>query len=403
MRRLRILFVARPYSVHTARWINQVADLGWDLHLFPGSESPLHRDYRNITTYYFERDPRARLHESVRTRVLWPLPFAGSRVKLLANRLPPAWADRAQWLARIIRRIKPDIVHALEFQEAGYLVARTKPLFAEGEFPPLIVSNWGSDIQLYGPLPEHTEKVKAVLAAADYYSSECERDVALAREYGFSGEAFPALPASGGFDLENMRQYRQPGPTSARRVVALKGYQHWAGRALAGLRALELCADALNARGMTVALHSVHNADVRLAAERAAHRAGLTIKITSSESREDVLRTHGRARVSIGLSISDGLSTSALEGLIMGAFVVQSNTSCLMELLDGQETAVMVPPEDPREIAAAITRAVTDDELVDRAVAINDRMVAERLSDRVIRPEVVAMYESVIERQTTKN
>lgn len=397
MRSLRILFVARPYSVHTARWINQIADLGWDLHLFPGSETSAHRDYRNITTYYFERDPRAQQHQSVRTRTLWPLPFAGSRVKSLASRLPSTWTDRAAWLARIIRRINPDIVHALEFQEAGYLVARTKPLFSDGEFPPLIVSNWGSDIQLYGPLPEHTEKVKAVLAAADYYSSECERDVALAREYGFSGEAFPALPASGGFDLENMRQYRQPGPTSARRVVALKGYQHWAGRALVGLRALELCADGLKARGMTVALHSVYNADVRLAGETVAHRSGLTINITSSESREDVLRTQGQARVSIGLSISDGLSTSALEALIMGAFVVQSDTSCLMELLAEQETALMVPPEDPREIAQAIMRAVTDDEFVDRAVAVNDRIVAERLSDRVIQPKVMAMYQRVVE------
>ena len=400
MSRPRILFVARPYSVHTARWINQIADLGWDLHLFPGSETPLHPDYQNVTAYSFERDPRARPHETVRTRVLWPLPFAGSRVKLLANRLRPTWLDRAQWLARIIRRVKPDLIHALEFQEAGYLIARTKAMFSPGEFPTLMVSNWGSDIQLYGPLPEHTEKVKAVLAAADYYSSECERDVVLAREYGFTGHAFPAVPAAGGFDLENMRQYRQPGPTSARRVVALKGYQHWAGRALAGLRALELCADGLKARGMTVALHSVYNADVRLAAEAAAHRSGLPIELDKSESREDVLRTLGRARVSIGLSISDGLSTSALEGLIMGAFLVQSNTSCLMELLAGQRTALMVPPEDPKEIAEAIMLAVSDDEMVDRATAANDRIVAERLSDQVVRPEVVAMYRTIFERQT---
>lgn len=42
---LRILFVARPYSIHSARWINQIADEGWDLHLFPSSEAPAHQDY----------------------------------------------------------------------------------------------------------------------------------------------------------------------------------------------------------------------------------------------------------------------------------------------------------------------------------------------------------------------
>ncbi|HEV2860186.1 MAG TPA: glycosyltransferase, partial [Pyrinomonadaceae bacterium] len=101
----------------------------------------------------------------------------------------------------------------------------------------------------------------------------------------------------------------------------------------------------------------------------------------------------GRARVSIGLSISDGLSTSALEALIMGAFPVQSDTSCLCELVRCGEGALMVPPEDPTEVAAAIVRAATDDELVDRAAEQNARVAAERLSEAVVRPQVVGMYE----------
>lgn len=388
---MRILFVARPYSVHTARWINQVADEGWDLHLFPSSEDTLHPDYRNLTTYYVQRDPRARLHESVRMRVLWPLPFGGHSTRRLAARLPARWSDRAGWLARVIRRLKPDVVHALEFTAAGYLMARTKRLLG-GRCPPLVASNWGSDIYYFGPLPEHTGRIRELLAGADYYTAECHRDVELAREYGFRGEAWPVMPAAGGFDLENMRQYREPGPTSARRVVALKGYQHWAGRGLVGLRALELCADELKAKGLTVVVHSIYNPEVRLAVEQAARRTGLRIETLPVESREEVLRLQGRARVSIGLSISDGLSTSALEALIMGAFPVQSDTSCLCELVRCGEGALMVPPEDPEAVAAAVRRAVADDELVDRAAEQNARVAAERLSDSVVRPQVVEMY-----------
>jgi glycosyltransferase involved in cell wall biosynthesis len=393
--RLRILFVARPYAIHTSRWINQVADQGWDLHLFPSSESPPHTGYRNLTIYYVERNPRVQLHDSVKTRVLWPLIHGGSRVRSLAGRLPPKWTDRAEWLARIIRRTKPDIVHALEFQEAAYLVVRARALLQPGEFPPLIVSNWGSDIYLYGPMPDHTDKIRQVLKAADYYGAECERDVTLAHEYGFTGTAWPVLPAAGGFDIENMRQYAQPGPTSQRRVIALKGYQHWAGRSLFGLRALELCADVLRQRDFSVAVYSIYNPDVHLAVARAAHRTGLRFETMAHESREDVLRVQGRARVSIGLSISDGLSTSALEAVIMGAFPVQSDTSCLCELLRCGEVALMVPPEDPAEIAAAITRAATDDELVDRAAEANAQMARARLSASVIQPRVVQLYEQI--------
>lgn len=392
---LRILFVARPYTVHTPRWINQLAGLGWDLHLFPASEDTLHPAYREVTTYYIEPNPRAQLHSSVRTRVLWPLSRGGHRVRRAANRfLPSRWTNRAEWLARLIRRLRPDVIHALEFQAAGYLIAETKRLMGDG-FPPLLVSNWGSDILLYGPLPGHSEKIREVLACADYYASECERDVTLAREYGFRGEAWPVLPAAGGFDIESMRQYRKPGPTSSRRVIALKGYQHWAGRGLVGLRAIELCADVLKQNGFTVAVYSLNNPDVKLAVQRAAHRTGLTFETLPRESREDVLRLHGRARVAVGLSISDGLSTSALESLIMGAFPVQSDTSCLCELVRCGEGALMVPPEDPTEVAAAISRAATDDDLVDRAAQQNDQTAVERLSEHIIRPQVIELYQKM--------
>lgn len=79
----------------------------------------------------------------------------------------------------------------------------------------------------------------------------------------------------------------------------------------------------------------------------------------------------------------------------MGSLPIQSNTSCLTELVRDGEGALMVPPEDPSEIAAAIRRAVTDDELVDRAAELNDRIASERLSEEIVQSQVVAMYRKV--------
>lgn len=387
---MRILFVAIPNNVHSARWINQIAEQGWDLHVFPCYEGVLHPKFRNVTTYYIAD---AQPNPLVKSRVVWPLRKGGDRLRYISSKFPPRWFSRAAWLARIIRRIKPDLIHTLEFQRAGYLTLEAKAMF-EGRFPPWMTSNWGSDIYLFGPLSKHREKIKAILSSCDYYSSECHRDVELAREYGFRGEAWPVVPAAGGFNLEELRQYRQPGPPSSRRLIALKGYQHWAGRALAGLRAVELCADLLKSRGYSFAVY-LANPDVQLAAERVSVATGLPLEDLTSGSREDVLRMHGRARASIGLSISDGLSTSALEALVMGSLPIQSNTSCLTELVRDGEGALMVPPEDPSEIAAAIRRAVTDDELVDRAAELNTRIASERLSEEIVQSQVVAMYRKV--------
>jgi hypothetical protein len=38
-------------SIHTARWINQIANQGWDIGLFPVSAAPVSLELRNVTAY----------------------------------------------------------------------------------------------------------------------------------------------------------------------------------------------------------------------------------------------------------------------------------------------------------------------------------------------------------------
>jgi glycosyltransferase involved in cell wall biosynthesis len=382
---LRILFVAMPGSVHTARWINQISDQDWDVRLFAATPHSIHPDHKNITAYGFPAIRPEGLDPSVKVRGLWPFRKASGMVSHRVLRFAP------QALAHIIRRFKPDILHSMEIQHAGYLAAAARGILGS-KFPTWVVSNWGSDIYLFGRLSEHAERVRSVVSACDYYHTECYRDVKLAQEFGFAGRGFWVLPGAGGFDVRRARQFRQDGPTSARRVLALKGYQHWAGRALVGLRAIELCADALE--GYRVAVYSPAP-EVLIAAELASKSTGIPVDCVPLGTHEDVLRLHGRARASIGLSISDAFSTSALEAMIMGSFPIQSDTSCINELLRDGETGILVPPNDPEPIAAAIQRAVTDDALVDHAADINARVTAEHLDQSVVRPQVVAMYQEI--------
>jgi hypothetical protein len=62
-----------------------------------------------------------------------------------------------------------------------------------------IATNWGSDIFWFQRFPKHRAKLQALLKLADAYSAECHRDVALARELGFTGDALPVIPKAGGF------------------------------------------------------------------------------------------------------------------------------------------------------------------------------------------------------------
>lgn len=382
---MRILFVAMPQSVHTARWLNQLAGRGWDLHLFPSMLELPHPDLRDVTVYGVSARRPKQLHPSVRWRGLFPLRTGTS---ILSERLQPQLPAALAW---VVRRLEPDIVHSLEIQHAGYITldARSK---LGGAFPRWAVSNWGSDISVFGRLAGHRERIRAVLAACDYYGCECERDVGLARAFGFAGTLLPVVPNAGGLRLDHCRLLREPGPTSRRRLIALKGYQTWAGRALVGLRAIEISADVLQDYRIVVYLATP---DVALAAELVAGSTGLTIEVVSHGPHEEMLRLHGRARVSIGLSIGDAISSSALEAMAMGSFPIQSGTSCFAEWISDGKGGMVVHPEDPEEVAAAIRRAADDDRLVDAAAEANAVVAAERLDHRRVEGEVVGAYERI--------
>ncbi len=392
---MRILFVAMPNSIHTVRWISQLSNQGYDIHLFPSTRAApdsILKDIKNVKIHLSGAGVRA-----IAGIVCAVINRLKLRHRLRFNKILTIF-ERSFWLAQLIRLVKPDIIHSLEIQHAGYLTLAARKRL-KGKLPTWIVTNWGSDIFLFGRLAAHVNKIKTVLASCDYYSCECQRDVKLAKDMGLQGQALPILPNTGGFDLARISQLRQPGRTSSRRIILLKGYQGWAGRALVGLRAIERCSDVL--RGYRVAIYLARS-DVAIAAELISQSAGIPIDLIPPCSHDDMLRLFGRARIYIGLSISDAISTSLLEAIIMGAFPIQSCTSCADEWIEDGKTGLIVPPEDPEVVAAAIRRGVSDDALVDYAADQNGLLAKKRLDQSLILPQVIAMYEKAAAQACTK-
>ena len=388
---MRILFVAMSSSVHAARWIAQLADLGWDLHLFPSRDYQLHSQLRDVTVHglrarHVNDEP---LHRSVRVKGPW-WPSRGHRGIDLASKYLPRWFDAERRLARLIRTLRPDIVHSLEMQHAGYLTLAANRLLG-GRFPPWMVNCWGNDLYLYARVPDHIAPIKAVLAACDYFGADCQRDIDHAQQLGFTGTILPVLPASGGLQLERVGELRSGGAPSTRRLVMLKGYQGLRGRALVALRAIEKCADVLS--GYRIVVYSAGE-EVALAAQLLNRET--PIEIASNASHEEILSLHGRARISIGLSISDGAPVSLFEAMAMGSFPIQSETACFDEWIEPGVSGLIVHPDDPEDVERAIRRALSDDALVDRAAIVNEETVAARLEYGSLKAQAVAIYERAL-------
>lgn len=450
--RPRILFVGMNDSIHVARWIELLDDLGWDLHLFPVTSAPTNASLHGVTLHWplgTSQDADANVDHvrgmasvgralslafqkricafrrlglgtktieerpSVRTPLVETVEHTPVRIAAFHPSLEErggqgsaaevtlrlgesdieAPADFGPGvLNSVIRRVQPHLIHSLEFQHSGYLVLRAKELFGQG-FPKWLATNWGSDIFYFRRFPEHESQIRRLLASVDLYSCECERDWRLGREYGYSGPRLPMLTNSGGFKLDQLAAARSNTPPSKRKVLMIKGYQHFAGRGLTALRVLERFAARL--KGFEIVMYSA-NAEPRRRASELREKLGLDIRVLDHVTNEEVLANFGRARLYMGISISDGISTSVLESMALGAFPIQTNTSCCGEWFQHGESGFIPSPDDFEQICACFERALTDDTLVDKAAAINQRTIERRLDIKIVRRRAKAFYDEAL-------
>ena len=383
-----------PNSIHTARWIRQLIDEDWDIHLYPSILATLHPSISKITYYslFYKKYILAKTNHKSPVYILFEK-IIYVILRRTISYLPSWW--QAKKLARIINILQPDIIHTLEIQNAGYL-ALTATKYVKGSFPNWIVTNWGSDIFLFGRLAEHKERIRQVLALCDYYSCECQRDVLLAKEFGFNKVLLPVFPNTGGFDLNHMDRIRRKSLTSERKIIMLKGNHGWAGRALIGLEALAECSDIL--QDYTIAIYSAAPIVIKNA-KLLTEKTGIATKIIPNEtSHDEILELHAQARISIGLSISDAISTSLLEAMVMGSFPIQSCTACADEWIEHGVSGMIVPAEEPEIIAMWIRKALSDDDLVNNAAQINWQTALARLDDAALKQQAIAIYSAVEQR-----
>ncbi len=312
--RKRILVICMYDSIHSARWLSQFQDQDIEFLLFPSS--PHRKVHKNLKALV--------AGNSKASYKLFPLSKFFGLPLWIADKFVDNWF-RSTLVKSAIRSFKPQFVHAMELQNAGYIAAKALPSKSSAK---LIATNWGSDIFWFQQFPKHRDKLKHLLSVADYYSCECNRDVALAKSLGFQGQVMPVIPNAGGFSKELLSK---PVPLlTDRKVIAIKGYHGWVGRAKIALEAVEAIATELKAYLLVV--YSANRGTITLA-KQIAKRTGLDITIFGKGklTHNQVLELFANAKIYVGLSLSDGISTSLLESMAMGAIPVQTATACCDE------------------------------------------------------------------------
>jgi hypothetical protein len=377
--RKKVLIVCMVDSIHVARWIGQFVDEDIDFVLFPsGPNRTIHREIKSLIS--------APAGQNATFRIV-PLSGQFSVPLWILDRL---LGDALRgWLLRMaVRKEKPDFIHALEFQHAGYIVERGLSNFSSSAT--LIVTNYGSDIYWFQNFPKHLKKIQSLLRLADRYSAECSRDYELAEKYGFHGTRLPQIPNSGSLGEEDMTSNSIP--TSKRNLIAVKGYQGWVGRAENVIQALRI--EAPNIKTAEIVFFSC-NFRTLLGIFVLRLRTGLNVRgyRKNKLTHPEILDLFSRSRLYVGVSLSDGLSTSAIEAMSMGAFPIQSSTSCASEWFIDGVSGMSLLETSPSYIGKVISESFAESAKLDKAREKNLEIVSSRFQSLQFSKSHLRFYE----------
>lgn len=416
----KILIVANHASVHTAGWVEMIAEQGWEVSIYAIHHGLPHPKMKNITLfrpfryihpglYFMSKVKNIKsdylqiyTERNVKIKNISEVPCTPKLITIISGvvrvfcfligrrkRFTPFHGERT--LLKVIEKIKPDIIHSMDFQQGGYLVDAAKKKSKTKNFPTWIATNWGSDLYYFQRFPEHKDAIQSALNNIDYYSCECERDIQLARDLGYDGKTLPVFPNSGGMDLDVAEKARSDIQPSERKTILIKGYQHFAGRALTALDAIEAVKDKLD--GYDVVVFSAFACSDVVARVESMAATGMSICWLPYISKEELSDYFARSRIYLGVSISDAISTSLLEAMVYGAFPIQTDTSCCDEWIKDAESGFIIPADNVDIIADRLSKALDDDNLVDRAASINWEVARARLDKNIIRMKAKSFYD----------
>lgn len=306
------------------------------------------------------------------------------------------YGPRLRWLAE---KIQPDIAHALRIPFEGMLASYVP------RGVPLALSIWGNDLTLHaGGSARMAAWTRRALNRADVLFADAQRDVGLARAWGFD-PAKPALvvPGSGGLDLEQaalVKRRVQMGevplpdflPAGAPLVLNPRGFRTGSVRQDTFFQAVPLVLQ----RKPEVVFACAAMAGQKEALDWV-ERLKLEGKVALLPHlpQEELWELFARAAVSVSVSQHDGTPNTLLEALALGAFPIAGDIESLREWITPGVNGLLVEPGSPQALAEAILLALDHPQLRRSAEVKNALLAAERAEASVVREKVRLQYEAL--------
>ena len=250
-----------------------------------------------------------------------------------------------------------------------------------------LYSCWGNDLYYYQQFPYHLKKIKETLKRVNYLHTDCVRDYILAQKMGFSGKHVGVIPGGTGYKLKELNLYKLP--VSKRTIILVKGYEHYLGRGLNIIKALQALQNQLI--NFQVVIFGAHKEVINYTKT---NNLNFRVFDRSALSHDEVMELMGKSLLYIGNSISDGMPNTLLEAIVMGAFPIQSNPGYVTEEIieNGKNGLLINDAECISDIEKAVRNVIQNKDMVEWAFQKNQAIAIERLEYSVNKKKVHEIY-----------
>ena len=107
---------------------------------------------------------------------------------------------------------------------------------------------------------------------------------------------------------------------------------------------------------------------------------------------------YAQADIFVAPSRFESFGLMLLEAMMFAVPIVCSDIGGMREIIDGSGAGLLVPPDDPAALAAAIAELVSDGDLRVRMGGKGRSVFEQRFSDRAMAADVERFYRDVVRR-----
>lgn len=377
---MHLCYIANPFSIHTRRWVRIFAERGHTITLIgvapqrkplePGAFPP---DVRLIN--FVER-----YNLRIVRYLLWGL-----------------------MARRIVRDLKPDILHAHQVAGDGWVAATTG-------YHPFITTAWGSDL-LLGPQRSWAQRQLArwVLRRADAVTCVSSQLAEAARmlgadpervtvaHWGIDTRIYSAGPADA-----NLRQQLTPGfgPVILS-IRALKPVYNPLTLAQAIPGVLKQYPEAhFIIRTYAADSETLQQFQDLVASNGAAHNVTYVGELADERSIAVLYRL---ADIAVSIPSSDGTPISVLEAMACGTMPIVSDLPSLREWITDGENGLLVPVGNAKALTEAIVQLLRTPQVREQFRQRNQEIIQTRANQTLEMGKMEALYQQLSESQQKRS